>query len=158
MTHKFNVAGLEGYLICGTDESGDLGEIFIWTQKQGTTVQGLMDSMATAVSLGLQYGVPLETFIDKFIGSKFEPAGITENEDIRMAQSVMDYIFRWLKLNFIDDYEDEQFINEIQVPNTNIVKAKISFDGPPCPSCQTITGRSGTCYVCPQCGETTGCS
>lgn len=157
MTHKFNVAGLEGYLTCSTYDSGDLGEIFIRTQKQGTTIQGLMDGMATAVSLGLQYGVPLETFIDKFVGSKFEPAGLTQNEDIRLAHSIMDYIFRWLQLNFIDD-EDDQFINESEEPGTNIIRAKISFDGPPCPKCMTITGRSGSCYVCPQCGETTGCS
>jgi ribonucleoside-diphosphate reductase alpha chain len=158
LTHKFNVAGLKGYLTCSTYEEGDLGEIFIRTQKQGTTVQGLMDGMATAVSLGLQYGVPLETFVDKFVGSKFEPAGVTQNEDVRFAQSVMDYIFRWLKLNFMDEDDDETFINEMQMPNSNIVKANISFDGPPCPRCQTITGRAGACYVCPQCGESTGCS
>lgn len=157
MTHKFNVSGLEGYLTCSTYDSGDLGEIFIRTQKQGTTIQGLMDGMATAVSLGLQYGVPLETFVDKFVGSKFEPAGFTQNEDIRIAHSIMDYIFRWLQMNFLDD-EDEQFINESEEPGTNMIRAKISFDGPPCPKCMTITGRSGTCYVCPQCGETTGCS
>ncbi len=152
-THKFDVAGLEGYLIYGMYESGDLGEIFIWSEKQGTTVQGLMDGIATAVSLGLQYGVPLETFVDKFEGSKFEPAGITQNEDIRMAKSVLDYIFRWLKLNFIDEDDDE-----IQAPQANLARTKISFDGPPCPRCQTITSRSGACYVCTQCGESTGCS
>ena len=158
ITHKFDIGGLKGYLTCGVYESGDLGEIFIRTQKMGSTVQGLMDGMATAVSLGLQYGVPLETFADKFIGSKFEPAGITNEEEIRVAQSVTDYIFRWLKLNFMDEDEDEIFINETSVPNTNIAKAKISFDGPPCPRCMTITGRAGSCYVCHQCGETTGCS
>ena len=150
ITHKFDVGGLKGYLTCGMYEEGDLGEIFIRTQKEGTTVQGLMDGMATAVSLGLQYGVPVETFADKFIGSKFEPAGITKNEDILMAHSVSDYIFRWIKLNLMDDDEDEQL--------PDITKTNISFDGPPCPRCQTITGRCGTCYVCSQCGETTGCS
>jgi ribonucleoside-diphosphate reductase alpha chain len=154
MTHKFDIAGLKGYITYGLYDSGDLGEIFIRTQKQGTTVDGLMDSMATAVSLGLQYGVPVETFVDKFVGSKFEPSGITTNEDIRVAQSVIDYIFRWIKLNFMDDDEDdEQFTEQL-----NHQKKQISFDGPPCPRCQTITGRSGSCYVCNQCGETTGCS
>jgi len=149
MTHVFNISGFKGYLTCGMYEEGDLGEIFIRTQKQGTTVQGLMDGMATAVSLGLQYGVPVETFVEKFIDSKFEPAGVTENEDIRFAQSVSDYIFRWLKQNFMDDDDDET-----DAP----VKANTAYDGPPCPRCQTITRRSGACYACPQCGETTGCS
>lgn len=158
ITHKFDVAGLKGYLTCSMYEEGEIGEIFIRTQKQGTTVQGLMDGFATAVSLALQYGVPLETFTDKFIGSKFEPAGFTTDEDIRMTTSVLDYIFRWLKLQFMDDDDDEIFINETQATNTNVVRARIAFDGPPCPKCQTITGRNGTCYVCPQCGETTGCS
>jgi adenosylcobalamin-dependent ribonucleoside-diphosphate reductase len=155
-THKFDVGGLKGYLTCGMYESGDLGEIFIRSQKEGTTVQGFLDGLATAVSLGLQYGVPLEIFVNKFIGSKFEPAGVTKNEDIRIAHSVTDYIFRWLGMYFLD--EDDDFINETEEPGSNIVKANISFDGPPCPKCQTITGRAGSCYACPQCGETTGCS
>ena len=159
LTHKFNIAGLKGYLTCGTYNSGDLGEIFIRTPKQGTTVDGLMDGLATAVSLGLQYGVPLETFTNKFIGSKFEPAGITTNEDIRLTQSVLDYIFRWLKLNFMDEYDDDdQLISDTPQLLGSTVRTKISFDGPPCPKCQTITERNASCYVCPQCGETTGCS
>lgn len=155
ITHKFNVAGLKGYLTCGIYEDGDLGEIFIRTQKMGSTVQGLMDGMATAVSLGLQYGVPLEIFVDKFVGSKFEPAGITTNEEIRIAHSVTDYIFRWLSIYFLDEDDDQlkETTSEVKV-----VRPKISFDGPPCPNCQAITSRAGTCYVCNACGTTTGCS
>jgi len=155
-THKFNVAGLEGYLTYGMYDDGELGEIFIRTQKMGSTVQGFLDGLSIAVSLGLQYGVPLEIFVDKFTNTRFEPAGFTTNEEIRMATSVTDYIFRYLKLQFMDDDDDELTIEETD--KEDIVLAEISFDGPPCPKCQAITGRHGACYLCPQCGETTGCS
>ena len=158
ITHKFDVQGLEGYITVGFYGEGDIGEIFIRTQKQGTTIQGLLDGFATAVSLALQYGVPPTTFVEKFVGSKFEPAGITTNEEIRFATSILDYVFRWIKKEFLDEDEDEPYIIETPMAETHVVKAKISFDGPPCPTCQTITGRSGSCYLCPTCGTTTGCS
>jgi ribonucleoside-diphosphate reductase alpha chain len=162
ITHKFNVGGLDGYLTVGMYEDGTPGEIFIRTQKQGSTMQGVLDAFATAVSMGLQYGVPIETMIEKFVGSKFEPAGFTPNEEIRYASSPMDYMFKWISLNFIDEEDDtleEQEVVQVekkketpkQLPKTN-------FDGPPCSACGSVTSRNGTCFVCTQCGETTGCS
>lgn len=161
ITHKFDVNGFEGYLTVGFYESGEIGEIFIRPQKQGTTVQGLLDGFATAISLGLQYGVPPETFVEKFMNSKFEPAGFTRNEEIRMASSILDYMFKWIKIQLLDDDEDDPIVSvdiETTLPNQKKPSIRMSFDGPPCPNCQTITGRSGSCYVCSQCGSTTGCS
>jgi ribonucleoside-diphosphate reductase alpha chain len=101
ITHKFSVGGHEGYLTVGLYEDGLPGEIFITMAKEGSTVSGLMDSFATAISLALQYGVPLKVLCDKFSHSRFEPSGYTPNPEIRYAKSVMDYIFRWLALKFL---------------------------------------------------------
>jgi ribonucleoside-diphosphate reductase alpha chain len=101
ITHKFSVGGHEGYLTVGLYGDGQPGEIFITMAKEGSTVSGLMDSFATAVSLALQYGVPLKVLCDKFSHSRFEPSGYTPNPEIRYAKSVMDYIFRWLALKFL---------------------------------------------------------
>jgi ribonucleoside-diphosphate reductase alpha chain len=101
ITHKFSVGGHEGYLTVGLYEDGLPGEIFITMAKEGSTVSGLMDSFATAISLALQYGVPLKVLSDKFSHSRFEPSGYTPNPEIRYAKSVMDYIFRWLALKFL---------------------------------------------------------
>jgi len=101
ITHKFSVAGHEGYLTVGLYDDGLPGEIFITMAKEGSTVSGLMDSFATAISLALQYGVPLKVLCDKFSHSRFEPSGYTPNPEIRYAKSVMDYIFRWLALKFL---------------------------------------------------------
>ena len=101
ITHKFAVGQHEGYLTVGLYEDGQPGEIFITMAKEGSTVSGLMDSFATAVSLALQYGVPLKVLCDKFSHTRFEPSGWTPNPEIRYAKSVMDYIFRWLALKFL---------------------------------------------------------
>jgi ribonucleoside-diphosphate reductase alpha chain len=101
ITHKFSVGGHEGYLTVGLYDDGMPGEIFITMAKEGSTVSGLMDSFATAISLALQYGVPLKVLCDKFSHSRFEPSGYTPNPEIRYAKSVMDYIFRWLALKFL---------------------------------------------------------
>jgi ribonucleoside-diphosphate reductase alpha chain len=101
ITHKFSVAGHEGYLTVGLYEDGLPGEIFITMAKEGSTVSGLMDSFATAVSLALQYGVPLKVLCDKFSHTRFEPSGWSSNRDIGYAKSLMDYIFRWLALKFL---------------------------------------------------------
>jgi ribonucleoside-diphosphate reductase alpha chain len=100
-THKFSVAGHEGYLTVGLYEDGQPGEIFITMAKEGSTVSGLMDSFATAVSLALQYGVPLKVLCDKFSHTRFEPSGWSSNPEIGYAKSLMDYIFRWLALKFL---------------------------------------------------------
>ena len=100
-TTSFAVAGAEGYLTAGTYEDGTLGEIFLKLGKQGSTLAGVMDAFSIAVSIGLQYGVPLETYVEKFTNLRFEPAGMTDDKDIRMAQSMMDYIFRRLALDYL---------------------------------------------------------
>src|SRR6185437_2016805 len=93
VTHKFSIGGHEGYITVGMyPDTGTPGEIFIRMSKEGSSISGLMDSFATAISLALQYGVPLSTLVDKFIHSRFEPSGVTNNPDIRFAKSIMDYI------------------------------------------------------------------
>jgi ribonucleoside-diphosphate reductase alpha chain len=101
ITHKFSVAGHEGYITVGMYEDGAPGEIFLTMSKEGSTISGLMDAFATAISLALQYGVPLQTLVDKFAHTRFEPSGYTNNPDIRFAKSIMDYIFRWLGVKFL---------------------------------------------------------
>ncbi|MFM8503076.1 MAG: vitamin B12-dependent ribonucleotide reductase, partial [Actinomycetota bacterium] len=100
-TTSFAVGGAEGYMTAGTYEDGQLGEIFLKLGKQGSTLAGVMDAFSIAVSIGLQYGVPLETYVEKFTNSRFGPAGMTNEPDIRMAQSMMDYIFRRLALDYL---------------------------------------------------------
>ncbi len=105
VTHKFEVAGHEGYLTVGYYDNGAPGEIFIKMAKEGSTISGLMDSFATAISVALQYGVPLKLFCDKFIHSRFEPSGFTNNKEIPMASSLMDYIFTWLERHHLKSPE-----------------------------------------------------
>jgi ribonucleoside-diphosphate reductase alpha chain len=100
-TTSFSVAGAEGYMTSGQYDNGTLGEVFLKLGKQGSTLAGVMDAFSIAVSIGLQYGVPLEQFAQKFTNLKFEPAGMTDDPDVRMAQSIMDYIFRRLALDYL---------------------------------------------------------
>jgi ribonucleoside-diphosphate reductase alpha chain len=114
VTHKFSVAGHEGYLHVGLyPDTGRPGEIFITMAKQGSTIAGLMDSFATAISLALQYGVPLEDLVEKFGHVRFEPSGFTTNRQIPMAKSITDYIFRYLSLKFLgqDRHEPEEALS-----------------------------------------------
>ena len=106
ITHKFNVNGHDGYVTVGLYEDGRPGELFITMAKEGSTIGGLMDSFGTAVSMSLQYGVPLEVLVNKFSHSRFEPMGYTTNPDIRIAKSLVDYIFRWLGLRFLPGYRE----------------------------------------------------
>ncbi|WP_114201779.1 vitamin B12-dependent ribonucleotide reductase [Janibacter anophelis] len=101
-TTSFAVGGAEGYLTAGTYEDGELGEIFLKFGKQGSTLAGLMDAFSIAISIALQHGVPLETYVEKFTNLRFEPAGMTDDPDVRMAQSIMDYVFRRLALDYLD--------------------------------------------------------
>jgi ribonucleoside-diphosphate reductase alpha chain len=101
LTHKFGIAGHEGYITVGLYKDGTPGELFIRMAKEGSTVSGLMDSFATAVSLALQHGVPIKLLCDKFSHTRFEPSGFTGNPEIPIAKSIMDYIFRWLELRFV---------------------------------------------------------
>ncbi|MFN7019723.1 MAG: adenosylcobalamin-dependent ribonucleoside-diphosphate reductase [Phycisphaerales bacterium] len=106
ITHKFNIAGHEGYLTVGLYEDGMPGELFITMAKEGSTIGGLMDSLGTAVSVALQYGVPIEGLVNKFTHQRFEPAGVTANRDIPIAKSLVDYIFRWMGMEFIPGYRE----------------------------------------------------
>lgn len=178
ITHKFSIGGHEGYITVGMYEDGTPGEIFIVMSKEGSTISGVMDAFATAVSLALQYGVPLKVLVDKFTHTRFEPSGFTNNKQIPIAKSVMDYIFRWLALKFLPE-DAINYNSMVESPTT--VKAdelqpqkketekqtieqteKLVFvsqaDAPPCPECGTIMVRSGSCYKCFECGTTSGCS
>ncbi|MBL9038611.1 MAG: vitamin B12-dependent ribonucleotide reductase [Archangium sp.] len=177
LTHKFSIAGHEGYLTVGMYDDGHPGELFITMAKEGSTVSGMMDSFATAISLALQYGVPLKVLADKFSHTRFEPAGFTNNPDLPIAKSITDYIFRWLALKFLPQEGQTESLMETEAKNVKasapvVVKAvaptqesdgyKVSFlnqaDAPPCSTCGTITVRNGACYKCHNCGATTGCS
>jgi ribonucleoside-diphosphate reductase alpha chain len=185
LTHKFSIAGHEGYLTVGMYEDGQPGELFITMAKEGSTVSGLMDSFATAISLSLQYGVPLKVLVDKFSHTRFEPAGFTNNPDLPIAKSMTDYIFRWLALKFLPQEGQTESLMEAEAKKvahlnpksspppvsaatavppaaTSAEGFKLAFlnqaDSPPCPVCGTITVRNGACYKCHNCGATTGCS
>ena len=105
ITHKFSIEGHEGYITVGSYEDGSPGEIFITMAKEGSTISGMMDAFATSISLTLQYGVPLKDLVNKFSHMRFEPAGRTQNREIPVAQSVVDYVFRWLGSQFLSDDE-----------------------------------------------------
>jgi ribonucleoside-diphosphate reductase alpha chain len=104
ITHKFSICGHEGYVTVGLYEDGRPGEVFIKMAKQGSTISGLVDTIAVLTSLALQYGVPVEQLARKFEHTRFEPAGHTTNPDIRVASSISDYVFRWLGIQFCEDY------------------------------------------------------
>jgi ribonucleoside-diphosphate reductase alpha chain len=106
VTHKFDIAGHEGYLTVGLFEDGQPGELFITMAKEGSTIGGLMDSIGTLTSLALQYGVPLEALVKKFAHQRFEPSGFTKNPEIRNASSIIDYVFRWMAFQFVSGYRE----------------------------------------------------
>jgi len=124
LTHKFSVAGHEGYLTVGLYEDGQPGELFITMAKEGSTVGGLMDVIGTCTSMALQYGVPLITLVDKFRHARFEPAGMTSNRDIPFAKSLIDYIFCWLGCQFIPGYAEKNTPNRGTTENKNTTTAK----------------------------------
>jgi ribonucleoside-diphosphate reductase alpha chain len=186
VTHKFDIQGHEGYLTVGMFEDGQPGELFVTMAKEGSTISGLMDAFATQTSYALQFGVPLKFMVDKFSHMRFEPSGFTKNQEIPIAKSIVDYIFRWMASHFMSvEAQDEAGVvrrdapvvpqasaatptveampsNELKViakPANGIQKiAFINTDAPACPDCGAITVRSGSCYKCLNCGATTGCS
>jgi ribonucleoside-diphosphate reductase alpha chain len=109
ITHKFSIGGHEGYINVGLYKNGQPGELFIRMAKEGSTVSGLMDCFATAVSIALQHGVPLRLLCEKFSHTRFEPSGWTQNADLGFAKSIMDYIFRWLQLRFLTNEQQSLF-------------------------------------------------
>jgi ribonucleoside-diphosphate reductase alpha chain len=173
ITHKFSISGHEGYITVGMYDNGQPGEIFIVMSKEGTVISGLMDSFATAISLALQYGVPLKILVQKFIHTRFEPSGFTNNREIPIAKSVADYIFRWLSMKFLPKDEQPTTAAEAPAEKTSEADSKsrkdsitskenqvyqTQADAPPCFECGAIMVRSGSCYKCLECGSTSGCS
>ena len=142
VTHKFSIGGHEGYLTVGLyPDTHQPGEIFIRMSKEGSSISGLMDSFATAISLALQYGVPLSTLVDKFIHSRFEPSGFTGNKEIPMAKSVMDYIFRYLALRFLQK-EDRHNVGLLADQDDSAYAAPAKLPAPPPPPAHDA--RSGS--------------
>ena len=165
ITHHFSVGGQEGYVTVGLYEDGQPGELFIKMAKEGSTVSGLMDSFATVVSLALQYGVPLRVLCDKFSHTRFEPSGWSGNARIGYAKSIMDYLFRWISLRFLEGESGSLFetpVSQSEVPTADPVQALAELvevgDGPPCPNCGSLMVRCGACHRCMTCGSTSGCS
>ncbi len=200
-TIKGKVGGQALFLRTGEYGDGTLGEIFIDMAKEGATMRSLLNSFAIAISVGLQYGVPLEEYVDKFIFSRFEPSGVVDHPNIKSATSVLDYVFRLLAYEYLDrddlvhvkdpnrtTHQQEvealqQELSQVRVtsPQNQAQKPKptlapvamsvtahnsadikklmgTSADAPACRNCGNITLRNGTCYMCPNCGTTTGCS
>src|SRR5262245_56790430 len=114
LTHRFEIAGHEGYITVGLYEDRQPGELFITMSKEGSTIGGLMDTVGTLTSIALQYGVPLESLVKKFAYQRFEPSGFTKNSDIRHATSITDYVFRWLACQFIKGYKEATSPNRAQ--------------------------------------------
>ena len=171
--HKFDIAGHEGYIHVGFFEDGTPGEIFIKMAKEGSTISGLMDTIATLTSLSLQYGVPLQALVSKFSHVRFEPSGFTKNPEIPMAKSLTDYIFRFLGSRFLSgearaavglaEREEPRAIAPVEASSEpSGVERAIAFnpqaDAPSCPDCGGLMVRNGSCYKCLNCGATSGCS
>ncbi len=197
-TYKAKVGGQQIFVRTGEYKDGTLGEIFVDMAKEGATMRSLMNSFAIAVSVGLQYGVPLEEYVDKFTFTRFDPSGVVDHPNIKRATSVLDFMFRMLAYEYLDrtdlvhvldpermsNDEDEgtQELSQVRVtapksskpaekstaPKAMKVSASkeedvkkmmgTSADAPACKNCGNITLRNGTCYMCPNCGTTTGCS
>lgn len=178
--HKFTIDGFKGYITVGEYPDGRLGEVFVRLGKPGSTISGLIDSFTQLLSISLQYGVPLPKFIHSFVDTRFEPAGMTSNKQIRFAKSLYDYLFRYLDIRY---YDGEHSGSQVHLENLETKKdiqegiskdppsgsfltmspaeafiPQKSLDAPPCVHCGAITQRNGSCYLCSSCGTTTGCS
>jgi ribonucleoside-diphosphate reductase alpha chain len=186
ITHKFKVGDHEGYITVGLYPNEEPGELFITMAKEGSTVSGLVDSFALAVSIALQHGVPLKLLCEKFAHTRFEPSGWSGNADIGYAKSIMDYIFRWLQMRFLTGQQQMLFenlrlrpagvgsqpsengdMNGVRPPSPAIGSVHAADqlagiidlgDAPTCSFCGSIMTRNGSCYRCGSCGSTSGCS
>ena len=184
ITHKFKVGDHEGYITVGLYPNEEPGELFITMAKEGSTVSGLVDSFALAVSIALQHGVPLKLLCEKFAHTRFEPSGWSGNAEIGYAKSIMDYIFRWLQMRFLTGQQQMLFENlrlrqpsedaasgmrrpeaGSREPGAGSVHAADALagiidlgDAPSCSFCGSIMTRNGSCYRCGSCGSTSGCS
>ena len=185
INHKFQIAGHKGYLTVGLFEDGTPGEIFIRMAKQGSLISGLMDAFALSISVSLQYGVPLSVWVRKLTNAHFEPYGFTSNPQIRIAKSFVDYIMRYLAIRFLSPTElmdlgiksdsnagpmqtTLKLDQPVKEETTTVAgssepmpleieeQPKVQSDAPPCPTCGSMTTKTGTCYTCLSCGSTTG--
>ena len=176
---KFRVGEYEGYIHVGIYDDGSPGDIFVDIAKEGTTLAGLMNAFMISVSLGLQYGVPLEVYVSKFAHMRFEPSGATNDPDIRAAKSIVDYVFRWMGKKFLTVDQQEEI--GILSPEVRARMAAAYANGAPelpalepvtpgqtalfnphedaieCSRCGGSMIRAGTCYTCRDCGTSTGC-
>ncbi len=192
ITTKFEVGDAEGYITASSYPDNGIGEIFLKSSKQGSTLAGIMDAFSIAISIGLQYGVPLEAYVDKFINMKFEPSGMTNDEDIRFASSLVDYVFRRLALDHLPPEKRQALGIRSIAERKETAKAEAegkgagspapmrpaepqavvpaqpgdvierpraqAADAPLCYTCGSKMQPAGSCYVCPSCGSTSGCS
>ena len=187
LTHKFTIGEHEGYMTIGEFEDGSPGEVFVHISKEGSTVSGLMDAVGTLTSVALQSGVPLSTLVKKFAHMRFEPMGWTRSSDIPQADSILDYVFRWMGLKYLNDEstdtvakqsrmvmspEEVKLADEAAGPSPvtptpatlPLVEPDAGsgfqnhLDAPPCAECGSIMVRSGSCFRCMNCGATSGCS
>jgi ribonucleoside-diphosphate reductase alpha chain len=126
LTHKFDIAGHEGYITVGLYEDGMPGELFLTMAKEGSTISGFADAFAQAISYALQYGVPLQDLVDKFSHVRFEPAGMTKNPDVRFAKSIVDYIFRWMAAKFLS--QEAQYQAGVNVQETVTTPEQLTLD------------------------------
>jgi ribonucleoside-diphosphate reductase alpha chain len=186
-TFSFTVGEADGYIIAGEYPEDGIGEIFLKVAKQGSTLAGIMDAFAISVSLGLQYGVPLEAYVQKFVNMRFEPSGITADPDIRFASSLVDYIFRKLAIAYLPEDKRTSFgiksvaerkpaveeaignggdegsparpapASSTSPPTAEPRELKV-LDAPLCYACGSKMQPAGSCYVCTSCGATSGCS
>jgi ribonucleoside-diphosphate reductase alpha chain len=207
-TFEFRVADCKGFATIGEYDDGRPGEVFLTVSKQGSTLSGIMDAFAKSISYGLQYGVPLRAFVEAFTNMRFEPAGMTDDPDIRFASSIMDYLFRRLALEYLSYDEraelsifsvderlqptlpgvEESVIETVTgseivpdpksipsagdlaqqmelgtmadtpVDNTPAMGMARTSDAPMCMQCGVQMIRAGSCFACPSCGSTSGCS
>ena len=187
-TFEFRVADCKGFVTVGEYADGRPGELFIRVSKQGSTLAGIMDAFAISVSHGLQYGVPLRAFVEALVGMRFEPAGITDDPEVRIANSLIDYLFRRLALEYLPHEErmemgilgtsertqptlpgvEEAAVETVQgvdvapdPPSSRVGGSGASrpaTDAPLCMTCGVAMTRAGSCYVCQECGATSGCS
>jgi ribonucleoside-diphosphate reductase alpha chain len=163
LVHHFSVGGHEGYVMVGLYDEGQPGEIFIRMAKAGSTIAGLMDSFGIAISMALQYGVPLKVLCDKFSHTRFEPSGWSTVKEIGYAKSLMDYLFRWLALKFLPAMSaassgagSSSLAPAPAFPPS--LESAGDGDAPACKECGAIMTRNGACYRCGNCGWTSGCS
>ncbi|MGH2755020.1 MAG: vitamin B12-dependent ribonucleotide reductase [Actinomycetota bacterium] len=187
MTFKFRVADTEGYLTAGEFPDGAPGEIFLRVAKQGSTLAGIMDAFAISISMGLQYGVPLSAYVRQFVGTRFEPSGMTDDPDFRIAQSILDYVFKVLAVEYLST-EERHALNILSAgERKGVIEAQLEggeeatgkgnghakeegvivlgpvadvYTGslPLCGQCGVQMNPAGSCFACPSCGSTSGCS